>query len=186
VKNFVVILMVSHGTPMILMGDEMYRTQKGNNNAYCHDDETTWLDWTLKEKHADIFRFFQKMIEFRKSHPALRREHFFTGQATSRGIPDLTWHGVRPFEPDFSYHSHSIAFMISGDVGNGEQDDDIYVILNQWREPLRFVLPYLHGKSWYRVVDTSKESPDDFLDEPVHVGYVYVAQPHSSVILVGK
>ena len=186
VKNFVVILMVSHGTPMILMGDEMYRTQKGNNNAYCHDNETTWLDWTLKEKHADIFRFFQKMIEFRKSHPALRREHFFTGQATSRGIPDLTWHGVRPFEPDFSYHSHSIAFMISGDVENGEQDDDIYVILNQWREPLRFVLPYLHGKSWYRVVDTSKESPDDFLDEPVHVGYVYVAQPHSSVILVGK
>jgi glycogen operon protein len=76
--------------------------------------------------------------------------------------------------------------MISGDVGNGEQDDDIYVILNQWREPLKFVLPYIHGKSWYRVVDTSREPPEDFLDEPDHVGYVYVAQPHSSVILVGK
>ncbi|KAF2958464.1 glycogen debranching protein [Thermotoga sp. Ku-13t] len=186
VKNFITILMVSHGTPMVLMGDEMYRTQKGNNNAYCHDDETTWLDWTLKEKYKDIFRFMKKMIEFRKSHPALRREHFFSGQPTSRGIPDLTWHGIRPFEPDFSYHSRSIAFMISGDVGNGEQDDDIYVILNQWREPLRFVLPYLHGKSWYRVVDTSKDCPDDFLDEPQHAGYVYTVQPHSSVVFVGR
>lgn len=186
VKNFIAILMVSHGTPMVLMGDEMYRTQKGNNNAYCHDDETTWLDWSLKDKHHDIFRFFKKMIHFRKAHPALRREHFFTGQTTSRGIPDLTWHGVKPFEPDFSYHSHSIAFMISGDVKNGEQDDDIYVILNQWREPLRFVLPYLHGKSWYRVVDTSKDCPEDFLDEPEHVGYVYIAQPRSTVIFISK
>ncbi len=76
--------------------------------------------------------------------------------------------------------------MISGDVGSAEQDDDIYVILNQWREPLRFVLPYLHGKSWYRVVDTSKDCPEDFLEEPEHVGYVYIAQPKSTVILLGK
>ncbi len=186
VKNFITILMVSHGTPMILMGDEMYRTQKGNNNAYCHDDETTWLDWSLKEKHADVFRFFKKMIHFRKSHSALRRTHFFTGMPTQSGVPDLTWHGVEPFEPDFSYYSHSIAFMISGhSSSDAEQDSDIYVILNQWREPLKFVLPYLHNKKWYRVVDTSKECPEDFLDEPESVGYTYVAQPRSTVILLG-
>ncbi len=188
VKNFITILMVSHGTPMVLMGDEMYRTQFGNNNAYCHDNEITWLDWSLKEQHADIFRFFKKMVHFRKNHPALRRPHFFTGSPTFAGIPDLTWHGVKPFEPDFSYYSHSIAFMISGapTKPGEEEDNDIYVILNQWREPLKFILPHVHGRSWYRVVDTSLDSPDDFLDEPEHVGFFYEAQPRSSVVLIGK
>ncbi|ABV32709.1 MULTISPECIES: glycogen debranching protein GlgX [Pseudothermotoga] len=186
VKNFIAILMVSHGTPMILMGDELYRTQRGNNNAYCHDDETTWLDWTLKEKHYDIFRFFKKMIQFRKIHPSLRRPHFFSGAPTSRGIPDLTWHGIRPYEPDFSYYSHSIAFMINGETYLDGSDDDIYVILNQWREPLRFILPFIHGKTWYLVVDTSKESPEDFLDKPEQVGYIYTASPKSTVIFIGK
>ncbi|WP_126992719.1 glycogen debranching protein GlgX [Thermosipho globiformans] len=188
VKNFITILMVSHGTPMILMGDEIYRTQYGNNNAYCQDNEKTWLDWTLKEKHQDIFRFFKKMIEFRKKHHALRRKHFFTGRdLTGDGIADISWHGIKPFQPDWGYHSHSIAFMISGSdflCKDAKEDNDIFVILNQWREPLTFTLPILHGKTWYRVVDTAKPSPYDFLDSPKQVGFVYTAEPRSSVVLI--
>jgi len=190
IKNFITILMVSQGTPMILMGDEFCRTQKGNNNAYCHDNELTWVDWTFKEKHYDIFRFFKKMIHFRKRHPALRREHFFTGKDfTGDGIPDLTWHGVKPFQPDWSYYSRSIAFMISGQdcIREEDKDNDIYVILNQWIEPLIFELPDPpSGAKWYRVVDTYEESPYDFLDDPVPVGRFYRVMPRSSVVLIGK
>jgi len=179
--------MVSHGTPMILMGDEMFRTQKGNNNAYCIDDETTWVDWTLKEKHRDLFEFVKKIIHFRKSHNALKRECFYQRyDKFGNLVTDITWHGVNPFEPDTSYHSHSIAFMISGfDPVKGVRiDNDIYVILNQWIEPLKFVLPPLYGQSWYRVVDTAQEYPRDFLDVPEKIEGYYIAQPRSTVIFI--
>jgi len=189
VKNFFAILMLSHGTPMLLMGDEMYRTQKGNNNAYCIDDETTWVDWSLKEEHLDLFEFVTKMISFRKTHPALKRECFFQKyDRFGNVITDITWHGVDPFEPDTGYTSHSIAFMISGfePIRGTTIDNDIYVILNQWKEPLQFILPPIHAKSWYRVVDTSLPYPDDFLDVPEKVENHYNAQPHSTVIFISK
>ncbi|WP_232617890.1 hypothetical protein [Thermosipho africanus] len=128
------------------------------------------------------------MIEFRKKHHALRRKHFFTGRdLTGDGIADISWHGVKPFQPDWGYYSHSIAFMISGSdflCKDAKEDNDIFVILNQWREPLTFTLPILHGKTWYRVVDTAKPSPYDFLDSPEQVGFVYTAEPRSSVVLI--
>jgi len=189
VKNFFAILMLSHGTPMLLMGDEMYRTQKGNNNAYCIDDETTWVDWSLKEEHLDLFEFVTKMISFRKTHPALKRECFFQKyDRFGNVITDITWHGVDPFEPDTGYTSHSIAFMISGfePIRGTTIDNDIYVILNQWKEPLQFILPPIHAKSWYRVADTSLPYPDDFLDVPEKVENHYNAQPHSTVIFISK
>ncbi len=187
VKNFFAILMLSHGTPMILMGDEFFRTQNGNNNAYCIDDETTWVDWTLKEKHKDLFEFVKKMIRFRKSHPALKRECFYEKyDKFGNLITDITWHGINPFEPDMCYHSHSIAFMISGSdpVKGLRIDNNIYVILNQWKEPLNFVLPPLQGEDWYLIVDTSRDYPDDFLETPYLVKGYYTAQPHSTVIFI--
>ena len=189
VKNFFAILMLSHGTPMLLMGDEMYRTQKGNNNAYCIDDETTWVDWSLKEEHLDLFQFVRKMISFRKVHPALKRECFFQKyDRFGNVITDITWHGVDPFEPDTGYTSHSIAFMISGfePIRGTTIDNDIYVILNQWKEPLQFILPPIHAKSWYRIVDTSLSHPNDFLDVPEKIENHYNAQSHSTVIFISK
>ena len=190
VKNFITILMVSQGTPMILMGDEFCRTQKGNNNAYCQDNEITWVDWTFKERYRDVFRFFKKMINFRKKHPALRRKHYFTGRDfTGDGIPDLSWHGVKPFKPDFGYYSRSLAFMISGKDCSDESscDADIYVAVNEWIEPLVFELPDPPGsKAWYRVVDTYMESPDDFLDVPRKInGRSYRVMPRSTIVLIG-
>ncbi len=190
IKNFITILMVSQGTPMILMGDEFCRTQKGNNNAYCQDNEITWVNWEFKEKHHDIFRFFKKMIEFRKKHPALRRKHFFTGKDyTGDGVPDISWHGVEPFKPDFSYYSRSLAFMISGmDCVDEEfKDNDIYVAMNEWIEPLVFKLPKPpNSKAWYLVVDTFKDSPEDFLDNPIKLKYdKYKVMPRSVIVLIG-
>jgi len=79
VKNFAALLLLSQGVPMFVAGDEFRRTQQGNNNAYCQDNEISWVDWTLLEKHQDVFRFFRTMIAFRKAHPVLHRRHFFTG-----------------------------------------------------------------------------------------------------------
>lgn len=190
IKNFLVILMTSQGTPMLLMGDEFLRTQSGNNNAYCHDSELTWMDWSLEKKNEDMLKFYKKIIQFRKDHVCLRREHFFTGQDfTGDGIADVTWHGVKPYNPDFSFYSHTLAYMISGDDyfnQNHEIDNDIYVALNSYTEALEFELPALKNKSWYLVVDTSKNSPYDILDKPDKIGLKYKIESKSSIILISK
>jgi glycogen operon protein len=192
IKNFITILIVSQGLPMILMGDEFCRTQYGNNNAYCQDNHISWVDWSRKLKFNDIFNFTKNMINFRKSHCALRRDRFFTGRDLSGdGIADITWHGVKPFKPDFGYYSHSLAFMISGDdyiQGCKEKDSDIYVALNAFIKDLQFEIPKLpNGKKWYRVVDTSQESPKDFLLEPsiIQDNY-YTVHSRSSIVLISK
>ena len=97
-KNFAAILLFSHGVPMILAGDEIGRTQQGNNNAYCQDNEVSWLDWRMTESHADLLRFFQQMIAFRKRCPLLRRDSF---QLHGEGGFHITWHGVKRMQPDW-------------------------------------------------------------------------------------
>jgi len=177
---------------MILMGDEFCRTQFGNNNAYCQDNHISWVDWSRKLKFNDIFNFTKNMINFRKSHCALRRDRFFTGRDLSGdGIADITWHGVKPFKPDFGYYSHSLAFMISGEdyiQGCKERDNDIYVVLNSFIKDLQFEIPKLpNGKKWYRVVDTSQESPKDFLLEPSIIqDKHYTVHSRSSIVLISK
>ncbi|PNR92797.1 glycogen debranching protein GlgX [Petrotoga sp. 9PWA.NaAc.5.4] len=192
IKNFITILMVSQGLPMILMGDEFCRTQFGNNNAYCQDNYISWVDWSRKEKFKDVFEFTKNMIEFRKKHCAFRRDRFFTGKdINGNGIPDITWHGVKPFKPDFGYYSKSLAFMISGEdiiTGCDEKDNDIYVALNAFVGELTFEIPKLpNRKRWYRVVDTSKDFPDDFLSEPIILeNNHYQVSSRSSIILISK
>jgi isoamylase len=157
-KNFLAILLLSQGTPMLLAGDEFGRSQQGNNNAYCQDNEISWMDWTLLRKEGDLFRFCKEMIHFRKKHPALRQRDYFWGQLNDQGWNEITWHGVKRMQPDWSAHSHSIAFTLAG----FDQDADIHVIVNCYWEPLHFELPILpDGQSWFRCIDTSLPSPDD-------------------------
>jgi glycogen operon protein len=183
IKNFFTIQLISQGTPMLLMGDEGRRTQKGNNNAYCQDNEITWLDWGLIKQNAELGRFVRGLIRLNRDHSL-----FQAGLATPSGIVNrlLTWHGVRLNEPDWGYDSHSLAYSLT-DVTSTE---NLYFILNAYWEALEFELPTLAGgKRWHRVVDTALPSPDDYCDPgsepPVDLGGC-VAQPRSSVILIGR
>lgn len=188
IKNMMVILMVSQGTPMILMGDEIGKTQKGNNNAYCQDSELNWIDWERAEKFQDIFEFTKKMISFRKKNVPLRRKHFFKAFDTNgNGLSDISWHGVKPFEPDWSHDSKALAFMIDGEAAHGSSPgaSDIYVAFNSYHEELEFELPEIEGKKWYRVVDT--DSPEDYLDEPRLVEEkIYKVGLRTSVVFISK
>src|SRR3974390_3343240 len=102
IRNFACILLLSRGVPMVLAGDEARRTQRGNNNAYCQDNEISWLDWSGIEKNAGIARFWRRMIDFRKTHPAVRKNAFFTGEVNARGLKDVSWHGTKLDGPGWS------------------------------------------------------------------------------------
>ncbi|NLP47122.1 MAG: glycogen debranching protein GlgX [Epulopiscium sp.] len=183
IKNMIAILMISQGIPMILMGDEFCRSQQGNNNAYCQDNPISWVDWSYKEKNKEIFRFFCKMIAFRKQNSCLKRGYFFEGNYPQEA--EITWHGVHPYEPDWSYHSQSIALMIHGDqTERCKEGSDIYIILNSYVEPLCFELPKLKGKRWFRIVDTFYDFTNDFVEQPQPVAWEYHVQDKSVVILI--
>ncbi len=156
VKNFAAILLLSDGVPMIVMGDEVRRTQLGNNNAYCQDGELTWFDWTLVDRQADVLRFFREMIAFRTRHPAVHRLAFLTGQMTERGIADVAWHGCRLGEPGWSDpDSHVLAFTLAG---TGDEPD-LHVMLNMDPADLEFDVP--GDRTWRRAIDTALDSPLD-------------------------
>jgi isoamylase len=182
-RNFAALLLLSQGVPMILGGDELGRTQRGNNNAYCQDNEISWLDWTLRERNADLFRFFQRLIAFRKAHPSLRRRTFLEDEP---GTP-LVWHGLRREKPDFSTESRVLAMQLRG----GRLDDDLYIVANAHWEAHEFELPRIApGKTWRRFLDTSLEPPHD-IEEPGKEATLprrltYRAGPRSTVVLVGR
>ncbi len=191
VKNFMVLMMVSQGIPMLLMGDEFCRTQQGNNNGYCHDNEITWVDWSRKAKFEDVFAFTKKIIAFRKEHHGLRREQFLIGQdLTGNGVKDITWHGLKAHKPDWTPASKTLAFMMSGEDFMDRAiplDQDIYVAFNANHEAVTFELPILWNKDWYRVVDTFKEAPNDFLDEPKYIASPsYTVGAYSCIILIAR
>jgi glycogen operon protein len=193
-KNALAILMVSQGIPMILMGDEVARTQYGNNNAYCHDNEVTWLDWSLLEKNADLFRFFQTCIAFRRAHPVLRNKiHFQNRDYVGSGYPDISWHGVRSWNPDWSYASRTLAFLLCGKHARGGTacDDYIYVAMNMHWEAHMFEVPSLPREMRWRIaINTSMPSPEDAWSpgqEPVASDqHNFLAGSRSVVVLVGR
>ncbi len=191
IKNFFSLLMVSQGTPMILMGDEFARTQLGNNNAYCHDNELTWLDWSRKDQFSDIHLFVQKMIAFRKRHNCLRREHFFTGKKISHSVRDITWHGIKPGKPDWSHPSHTLAFVISGEDLESylDPDDDIYCAINAYDHALTFEVPSYPGKKWVKVIDTFLEGESSCYEDETQAPVIkqsILIHPKTMVVLVSK
>lgn len=160
-RNFLATLMISQGVPMLNAGDEFFRTQKGNNNAWCQDNPISWVDWRLAETHTGLLRFTREIIGLRKRHNVLRRQTFPRGDGIA---PDVIWHGVRPFRPDFSRTSRFLAFSLDGrgqDRG-GPPDRDFYVAMNAWREPLTIQIPHSPtGRHWRLAVDTVAQSPGD-------------------------
>jgi glycogen operon protein len=175
IKNYCCLLFLSNGTPMFSAGDEFMRTQAGNNNPYNQDNATSWIDWTLLEKNSDIFRFFQYMIGFRKTHPSLCRSRFWR--------EDVTWYGAGP-QIDQSPQSNSLAFHLRGESQN---DTDLYVMINAATKEVRFRIQQGQAGCWKRVVDTSLPTPADIVEpghEPRINGPDYLVQPRSVVLLM--
>jgi len=184
VKNFLTVTLLSLGVPMILMGDEVRRTQRGNNNAYCLDDEMNWFDWTLVAKHADVHRF----VTLLNARRLLRDvEHERQRIALSQFIrqANKVWHGVKLHQPDWSPHSHSIAFTVE----LREEGFLVHFIMNTYWEPLEFELPPVNhggGDMWRRWIDTALDSPHDIVpwkNAPSIPGHIYQTEARSVVVL---
>jgi len=191
-KNLMVTLFLSQGVPMLLAGDEFLRTQQGNNNAWCQDNEISWIDWTLAEKHASFLRFVRELIALRKRHPSLRRRTFLRGSGPAeRMAPDVTWHGTEPGTPDWSAGSRTLAFALDGSLSDREPDRDFYVACNSWQDALLFRVPLSPtGRPWRRAIDTALESPQDILPldagPKVAVGALCKVAAHSTLVLISE
>jgi isoamylase len=186
IKNFLAITFLSIGAPMISMGDEVKRTQRGNNNAYCHDNELTWFDWTLPEKNHSLFRFVKMLIKFRLERDLSKNGHSMNlkqllEQAT------MTWHGVKINQPDWSEHSHSIALTVQSLSGKTL----MHYMFNGYSKPLQFELPVgNNGKEyiWKRWIDTSLQSPEDICvqNDAKEVKNSYFVDAHSMAVLFAQ
>jgi isoamylase len=184
VKNFMTVTLLSLGLPMFVMGDEVRRTQDGNNNAYCQDNQGNWFDWSLLTKHADIHRFVKLVIARRLLRGSdSERERVTLTQLISEGIKG--WHGVKLNQPDWSKESHSVALSV--ELRN--EALLFYLIFNAYWEPLDFVLPQIgtgEGGSWRRWIDTFLEPPQDIVpwqEAPPVVKQSYRAGPRSVIVL---
>jgi isoamylase len=184
-KNMAAILLLSQGVPMMLAGDEMGRTQQGNNNAYSQDNEISWLNWELLDRNGDMFRFFRRLIRLRNQCPTMRPRTF--AEHGTGPWPTIVWHGVTRGQPDWSWDSRSLAMHWIG----GLRGNDLFLIANAYWERLRFELPVAScGRTWFRLADTMLESPLDILDEGMEQRlsdqHAYHVGPRSVVVLLGR
>ncbi len=181
IKNFFTITLLSLGVPMIVMGDEVRRTQHGNNNAYSQDNETSWFDWTLVQRHADLHRFVKLLIARR-----LLRDIDSDRTPLNQLLRNArkAWHGVKLFEPDWSPWSHSLA--LGAELF--KERLEFHMIFNSWWQPLDFELPPTVSRApWRRWIDTALPTPRDIVDwraaAPID-GAHYHASPRSVVVLI--
>ncbi|MGH6895039.1 MAG: glycogen debranching protein GlgX [Geminicoccaceae bacterium] len=186
VKNLLTVTLLSLGMPMILMGDEARRSQSGNNNAYCQDNEISWFDWALVEKHADVHRFLTLLNARRLLRDVEHERARVTLEQLIRQA-SKAWHGVKLGQPDWDEHSHSLAF----EAELRREGLRIYLILNAYSEPLEFELPPAgeDAGTWRRWIDTALESPEDIVPwetAPAMSGHNYRAAPHSVVVLIDE
>lgn len=157
IRNFTAIQMLSQGVPMIVAGDEVRRTQQGNNNAYCQDTELAWFDWDRTERFPDMLEFFCRMIAFRRSNAALRRDDWFDGSYNERGTLDITWHGTQLDQPDWSDSARTIAYTLAGLHG----EPDLHIMINMYWDTLEFQLP---DRDWRIAINTDHSGADAIPD----------------------
>ncbi len=195
IKNFLITLFLSQGTPMILAGDEFRHTQNGNNNSYCQDNETSWIDWTCKDKYSEIFLFTRKAIAFRLHHPAFCRPEFFLGQDRSyNSLLDISWFDEHGEILDWSKENKILACRMDGskaEIFSDRDDNDFFLMLNSYSTEMAVSVPSSSaGTRWYRAVDTSIQAPKDFLppgeEEIINADSPYVLRPQSVVVLLSK
>ena len=182
-RNFMAILLLSQGVPMILAGDEVHRTQNGNNNAWCQDNETSWFDWSLTQKNADMLRFTREMIQLRKRHPSLQRRQFLKGEPEAgNNLPDIEWQGIENEPPWDDPTAHFLRFTLAG---RSEDEPHLHVIMNMGTETQTVRVPNLEQGLWHLAVDTSQPPPKDIYPpgEQPAVGDTYKVMSRSVVVL---
>lgn len=186
IKNLLTLLFLSQGTPMILMGDEVRRSQQGNNNAYCQDNDISWFDWNTVEKHAELFRFVQQLIRFTQSLQLFAEDHFLNvGEHPVQ--PYLIWHGVKVGQPDWGDNSRTLAFTLY----HPRTNEQLYVVFNAYWESLTFELPppVAPHHHWHRIIDTAQPTPTDFYaidTAPIFEQPTYPVMARSSVVLMAQ
>jgi glycogen operon protein len=193
-KNFACYLLFSSGTPMILGGDEFARTQQGNNNAYCQDNEISWFDWTAASTNEDLTEFFRKTIAMTRRFPILQRRKFYLGNdLDDDGVPDLTWWWEAPGTPRWQdTNERTVCMQLdASEDGTDSGVDRLFLILNGHYEPRWINLPQLGvDRGWHRAIDTSLPGGDDFLDagQEVEIDPAdhYIVNPRSTVVLFAQ
>ena len=179
--------MLSQGVPMLLAGDEVLRTQRGNNNAWCQDNEVSWIDWRRTAKQDEMLRFTRELIAFRRRHACLELNRFFEGRPLpGRPIPDIAWHAARLGESPWHGDGRVLRFTIAG-LGEGEED--LHVILNVSGRVVEADLPVIPGRRWHVAVDTARPSPEDIVPRPrqrPHAAASYLAAARSVAVLEAR
>ena len=186
-KNAVCFLLFSAGTPMILYGDELARSQKGNNNAYCQDNELTWINWDYDKNSREIFEFYKKAVDFRMRHDVLRKQTFFRDvSADPKEIPEIIWFNKKLSFPQWDNFSERTLCYQLNDKTSGHL---IFFVLNFYYRGIAVFLPQYERLRWYRVIDTSHKSGDDFLPrgkERRLKSFKHHCNPRSIAVFIGK
>ncbi len=192
-RNFLTTLFISQGVPMLLAGDEVARTQKGNNNAYCQDNELTWHPWNLDRMQQQVLEWTRRVIAFRKAHPILRRGAYFRDLPPQEGERDILW--LRPGGEEMSVEewrngsTRALGVWLSGtplhlrdECGRPVQDDNLYIMMNSNDEGVEFIPPPANGSVWELVLDTAR--PEEPVERKVYAsGDVFRLGPRSIAIL---
>ena len=157
VKNALAALLLAQGTPLIYAGDEYLNSQNGNNNAYCQDNETGWVDWKKTRARQELLEYTRRLIALRKSYAALHNSKELNGADRMRtGRPDISFHGVRAWFPDYAEYSHTLGILLNGSYSG--EEEDVYMIFNMHWEAMEFDLPKCApGRRWHMLLDTSGE-----------------------------
>ncbi len=200
VKNFFTTLLISQGTPMFVAGDEVRRTQNGNNNAYCQDNELSWFNWDLVATNGMLLDFVKKLIAMRLRHPVFQRNRFFGGSSTSQfnNPPDISWFNFDGTVPDWKKMNRFLAMRLGGKArvigdatASGTEDNDFYIAFNMDIHDTTVSIPQASaGRQWFRMVDTSIDKPSSALldgqEEPLLGQERYVVPANSIVVLIAK
>lgn len=192
-RNFILTLLISQGTPMLLGGDEFRRGQQGNNNAYCQDNDISWFDWTNVNLNDRLITFTKRAIALRKAHAVFRRKDFFHGDKAGAS-PDIQWYNIDGSNPDWNKLSRFLAFRLGGSYcinDDGTPDNDFYIAANTDRQDAMVTVPTLtDGKRWYRVADTSIDADDAIVltdkAEKLRAQERYIVPAGSLIILIAK
>jgi glycogen operon protein len=176
-RNFMAILFLSQGVPMFLAGDEFLHTQGGNNNAWCQDNEISWLNWQFTETNMEMLRFVRELCAFRRRHPCLMRPRYLTGRLeAARGIPDIAWHGLNLNEP--LWHDPQAQVLAFTLAACSNQEEDLHIIINMSAQAINAPLPTIVKRHWYLALDTAGLPPYDII-EPIN--QPLIAEPFQSV-----